>query len=264
MMSELENQVNPGSEDWSMDNVGEFGSSSDADSSSGEETARIDEVKQASNDSEVAKDENDEMKEDLKKLRIKIKIIRTAKKTTYEIVRRSDDRDELKENTLPREDTRKRKRGKTKTKKKEKFIQNPHNFAMEKRTYEQEKKLAIAKGDFDRANQLDISLVELQLRACHLDEVMTSTIFSIAHINDRNRRRNIEEAEKAIMEEHAANNGKEVYDPFNRRPIRPAPGVVSKSPPQPKPVGPVRETPRPERRVLVPKRTHNLKPYERH
>lgn len=56
------------------------------------------------------------MKEDLKKLRIKIKIIRTAKKTTYEIVRLSDDNDELKENTLPREDTRKRKRGKTKVK----------------------------------------------------------------------------------------------------------------------------------------------------
>lgn len=63
--------------------------------------------------SEGAKDKIDEKKEYLKKLRIKIRIIR-GKNTTYEIVKPSDDRDELKENTLSRENTKKRKREETK------------------------------------------------------------------------------------------------------------------------------------------------------
>lgn len=44
---------------------------------------------------------------------------------------------------------------------------------------------------------MDIRLVELEQRACHLDKVSTSTKSSIAQINDRNR--NIEETEMAII-----------------------------------------------------------------
>ncbi|XP_045472053.1 uncharacterized protein LOC123678848 [Harmonia axyridis] len=122
--------------------------------------------------------------------------------------------------------------------------------------FAKEKVAAIKKKDYDRANQLDIRLDEL-------DQMW----------------RNLEEA--AIAQKHAANNAEEAFDPFTRRPTRPAPRVVSKPPPQPRtaesndpfkdhlnigydikmapqpalPVAPVRETPRPEKRVLVPKRT---------
>lgn len=40
---------------------------------------------------------------------------------------------------------------------------------------------------------------ELEDRANHLDKMRTSTISSISYINDRNRKRNVEEAEKAIL-----------------------------------------------------------------
>lgn len=71
----------------------------------------------------------------------------------------------------------------------------------------------------------------------------TSTISSISYINDRNRKRNVEEAEKAILvnfyllnqskdiisvnyemyiqEELKANKGKKIDDPFTRRSTKP-------------------------------------------
>lgn len=42
-------------------------------------------------------------------------------------------------------------------------------------------------------------LHDLEERAVELDKMRTSTISSISYINDRNRKRNVEEAEKAIM-----------------------------------------------------------------
>ncbi|XP_045483259.1 RNA polymerase-associated protein Rtf1-like [Harmonia axyridis] len=139
-------------------------------------------------------------------------------------------------------------------KEKERFKQNPRNFAMEKRRLAEERELARTNGDIHRANELEMRLFELEQRASELDMVRTSTITSIAYINDRNRRRNTEEAEKAIREEHAASNGRKVYDPFTRRSTKPtmtlrhaeeslpelvpemappAPRVVPKPPPQP-------------------------------
>lgn len=81
---------------------------------------------------------------------------------------------------------------------------------MEKRKLAEERELARTNGDIHRANELGMRLFELEQRASELDMVRTSTITSIAYINDRNRRRNIEEAEKAIREEHAASNGRKV------------------------------------------------------
>lgn len=67
----------------------------------------------------------------------------------------------------------------------------------------------------------------------------TSTISSISYINDRNRKKNVEEAEKAILvncqvwlkveilcvlyfqEELKANKGKKIDDPFTRRSTKP-------------------------------------------
>lgn len=43
----------------------------------------------------------------------------------------------------------------------------------------------------------------------------------ISYINDRNRKRNVEEAEKAIKEELKANKGMKIDDPFTRRSTKP-------------------------------------------
>lgn len=68
----------------------------------------------------------------------------------------------------------------------------------------------MTRGDDDTARELNQQLAELEERASELDKMRTSTISSISYINDRNRKRNVEEAEKAIMEEVRANKGKKV------------------------------------------------------
>lgn len=68
----------------------------------------------------------------------------------------------------------------------------------------------MGRGDEELARELNQQLMELEERASELDKMRTSTISSISYINDRNRKRNVEEAEKAIMEELRANKGKKV------------------------------------------------------
>lgn len=69
---------------------------------------------------------------------------------------------------------------------------------------------ALSRGDEEVARDLSSKLAQLEERASELDKVRTSTISSISYINDRNRKRNVEEAEKAIMAEVRANKGKKV------------------------------------------------------
>lgn len=54
-----------------------------------------------------------------------------------------------------------------------------------------------------------------------MDKRRTSTISLISYINNRNRRKNVEEAEKAILEEARANKGVKYADPFTRRSTKP-------------------------------------------
>lgn len=76
-------------------------------------------------------------------------------------------------------------------------------------------------GDDEKAAEIKQKLHELEERAEELDKLRTSTISSISYINDRNRKKNVEEAEKAIMEELRANKGKKIDDPFTRRSTKP-------------------------------------------
>jgi len=46
---------------------------------------------------------------------------------------------------------------------------------------------------------MDKKLAELEERANELDKARTQTISSISYINDRNRKRNVERAEEAIL-----------------------------------------------------------------
>ena len=57
----------------------------------------------------------------------------------------------------------------------------------------------VFRGDEDEAAIIAQKLLELEERANELDKMRTSTISSISYINDRNRKKNVEEAEKAIL-----------------------------------------------------------------
>lgn len=57
----------------------------------------------------------------------------------------------------------------------------------------------LSRGDEVEAARIQQRLLEIEERANELDKLRTSTISSISYINDRNRKKNVEEAEKAIM-----------------------------------------------------------------
>lgn len=59
--------------------------------------------------------------------------------------------------------------------------------------------LLINSGKVEDVLRIEQQLSDLEERANHLDKMRTSTISSISYINDRNRKRNVEEAEKAIL-----------------------------------------------------------------
>lgn len=54
-----------------------------------------------------------------------------------------------------------------------------------------------------------------------MDKQRSSSISLISYINNRNRKQNVEIAEKAILEEARANRGVKVHDPFTRRSTQP-------------------------------------------
>lgn len=74
-----------------------------------------------------------------------------------------------------------------------------------------------------------MQIQELEERANMLDKRRTSSIQLISYINDRNRRKNVEEAEKAILEEARANKGMKFSDPFTRRSTKPTMAFKQKS-----------------------------------
>lgn len=112
-------------------------------------------------------------------------------------------------------------------KEKERFKKNPHNYAMRKTQLLKNKEMAEQNGDEEMAHHLKVELEKLEERAKELDKLRTSTISAISYINVRNRQRNIQEAEKAIIEEARINKGMVHDDPFTRR--RCAPTLVTKS-----------------------------------
>lgn len=57
------------------------------------------------------------------------------------------------------------------------------------------------RGKVEDVLKIEQQLSELEEKASHLDKIRTSTISSISYINDRNRKRNVERAEKAILVE---------------------------------------------------------------
>lgn len=65
-------------------------------------------------------------------------------------------------------------------------------------------------------------MAELEERADELSKrSLSSTLSSISFINERNRKRNVERAEEAILEEIRASGGQKAEDPFTRRSTKP-------------------------------------------
>ncbi|CAH2098948.1 unnamed protein product [Euphydryas editha] len=84
---------------------------------------------------------------------------------------------------------------------KERFRSHPTNYAMKKTQLMKERDVAQLRGDEELVADLNAKLQELEERASALDKTRTSSIQSISYINNRNRKLNVETAEKAIMEE---------------------------------------------------------------
>ncbi|KAF0287738.1 RNA polymerase-associated protein RTF1 [Amphibalanus amphitrite] len=104
---------------------------------------------------------------------------------------------------------------------KSRFKQNPTNFAMKKSQLMKVREMAQSQGDEATVDRINQELNTLEERAQELDQRRTGSLQSIAYINERNRKRNVEEAEKAIMEELKQTGGKRAEDPFTRRWSRP-------------------------------------------
>ena len=83
-------------------------------------------------------------------------------------------------------------------KEKERFMVNPRNYAMYKSRLTKDRDNAIQAGDQAMTAELNKKLEALEERAEELDRQRSSKISSIALINDKNRKRNIERAEKGI------------------------------------------------------------------
>lgn len=104
---------------------------------------------------------------------------------------------------------------------KARFRAYPTNYAMKKTCLMKERDAAQIRGEDDYAHGLNVQIQELEERANELDKKRSKSISSISYINDRNRKRNIEGAEKAIMEEIQQTKGIKTEDPFTRRSTRP-------------------------------------------
>lgn len=110
---------------------------------------------------------------------------------------------------------------------KNRFRNRPTNYAMRKTCLMKERDAAMLRGDYDVAQDLGQQIDELESRASELDKKRSSSISLISYINDRNRKRNVEDAEKAILEEARANRGMKISDPFTRRITQPRMGFKS-------------------------------------
>ncbi|XP_054739055.1 RNA polymerase-associated protein Rtf1 [Anastrepha obliqua] len=110
---------------------------------------------------------------------------------------------------------------------KNRFRNRPTNYAMRKTCLMKERDAAMLRGDYDVAQDLGQQIDELESRASELDKKRSSSISLISYINDRNRKRNVEDAEKAILEEARANRGLKISDPFTRRITQPRMGFKS-------------------------------------
>ncbi|XP_065199204.1 RNA polymerase-associated protein RTF1 homolog [Sycon ciliatum] len=102
---------------------------------------------------------------------------------------------------------------------KNRFRQNPTNFAVRKNKLLIDLEEARGKDDADHVENLQHQLAELEGKAEELDKQRSKGLTAISYINERNRKRNVVEAEKALAEELAEETG--APDPFTRMSSKP-------------------------------------------
>lgn len=103
---------------------------------------------------------------------------------------------------------------------KQRFKKNPHNYAVKKTILLKQKEMADMEGDVEKQEKIQQELEELEERANELDRRRSSKINSISYINQRNRLRNMVDAEEAFKVE-VAEMKNAAADPFTRRQCRP-------------------------------------------
>jgi len=108
-----------------------------------------------------------------------------------------------------------------KLKEKERFNSNPKNYAVKKTQLLKIREQAEQMGDEVEATRVQEELDQLEAKAKVLDQKRTNSIAAIAYLNEKNRHRNIADAEKAIMEESAREAANKTDDPFRRRQCAP-------------------------------------------
>ena len=104
---------------------------------------------------------------------------------------------------------------------KERFNNRPVNYAMKKNRLLREKEMAEMCGDNEKVERILLEIDELEVEAKKLDKKRTQNIAAISYINERNRMRNIMEAEKALVEQSAEQKKSLKDDPFTRRKCTP-------------------------------------------
>lgn len=114
---------------------------------------------------------------------------------------------------------------------KQKFRKTPFNYAHKKNNLMRSKEVAEQKGNIEEAEKIRSELEDLEEKAQHLDKVRSKNLSAISYINERNRKRNIVEAEKAAAEEMM--NEEQRADPFTRRKTLPQLVSMVKNAPSP-------------------------------
>ncbi|XKL67734.1 hypothetical protein PGB90_003225 [Kerria lacca] len=112
-------------------------------------------------------------------------------------------------------------------KEKERFKNIPCNYIIRKNQLMKERDTEQEIGNIAKVNELQNELNQLESQVTKLDKLRVSAARNINYINYRNRKRNIEEAEKAILAERKASEGQTADDPFTRRHTKPS--MVTKS-----------------------------------
>lgn len=104
-------------------------------------------------------------------------------------------------------------------KEKQKFRKNPYNYAMKKNQLLRNKEVADQSGNFDDIQKVRRELDDLEERATFLDKKRNKNLSAVSFINERNRKKNIYDAEKAAIEEMRTEMIQD--DPFTRRKTTP-------------------------------------------
>ena len=102
---------------------------------------------------------------------------------------------------------------------KNRFRQNPTNFAVRKNKLLMQLEEARGNDDADQIEEIQQQLADVEGKAEELDKQRSKGLTAISYINERNRKRNVVEAEKALAEELAEETG--APDPFTRMSSKP-------------------------------------------